>query len=60
MKALTCEGWLDCGYHVIRGQKATGKNAKGESTFTREQVTEDNVITEFSSRPDPLEDVEDI
>jgi hypothetical protein len=38
VKALTFDEWKAKGYHVIKGQKATGRNAKGKVTFTDKQV----------------------
>ena len=58
MKALTYEGWADAGYHVRRGEKATGRNGKGEATFTRAQVDDGEPVQ--SAAPDLMEDVEDL
>lgn len=38
MKALTYDTWKAAGYQVRKGEKASGRNAKGEPTFTRDQV----------------------
>lgn len=37
-KARTWNEWKDRGYHVVKGQRATGRNAEGVATFTRDQV----------------------
>lgn len=37
---FTFEEWKHYGYFVMRGEKATGKNEKGEPTFTKDQVQE--------------------
>lgn len=34
----TFKEWKARGYHVIKGQKATGRNDAGEATFTKKQV----------------------
>lgn len=49
MKSLTYEGWKEIGYHVIKGEKATGKTTNGVPTFTRDQV-EDTAGFDFSPR----------
>lgn len=41
-KARTYKEWGQLGYHVIRGQKATGRNADGVCTFKRSQVERNN------------------
>lgn len=38
MKALTYDQWKDAGYYVRKGQRSHTRNAKGEPTFTRDQV----------------------
>ena len=38
MKALTYDQWKSAGFFVRKGDTATGRNTKGEATFTREQV----------------------
>lgn len=38
MKSLTYEGWATVGYHVRKGEVATGHDAQGNATFTRDQV----------------------
>lgn len=40
MKALTYDEWRDLGYQVLKGEKASGRNASGKCTFTRDQVEE--------------------
>lgn len=35
---LTFDEWKAKGYHVIKGEKATGRNDKGKATFTQKQV----------------------
>lgn len=42
MKDGTYDEWLERGYHVKRGEKATGHNQKGQATFKRSQVEEDD------------------
>lgn len=37
----TYKEWRAAGKHVIKGQKATGRNEAGEATFTKSQVAED-------------------
>ena len=41
MKSRTYEGWKLLGYHVIKGERATGRDKEGTCTFTLEQVEED-------------------
>ncbi len=41
MKAKTFEEWHELGYWVRTGEKASGRNAAGKPTFTRDQVDED-------------------
>lgn len=36
----TFDEWKAKGYHVIKGQKATGRNSKGVATFMSSQVKE--------------------
>lgn len=38
MKAQTYNDWRLLGYQVREGEEASGRNAKGEATFTRAQV----------------------
>ena len=38
MKALTIEQWNAAGFRVRRGQRSHTRNAKGEATFSRDQV----------------------
>jgi hypothetical protein len=38
--SLTYDEWLELDFHVIRGQKATGRNAQGIATFSPDQVEE--------------------
>lgn len=40
MKVLTYDEWRALGYQVRRGEKASGRNAQGKTTFTRDQVEE--------------------
>jgi hypothetical protein len=40
MKAMTFDFWIAAGFRVRRGERATGRNDKGEATFTRDQVDE--------------------
>lgn len=42
MKACTYDEWRELGYFVMKGEKATGRNAKGVATFTRDQVEDEN------------------
>jgi hypothetical protein len=37
----TYDEWKDLGYHVVRGEKATGRNVSGMATFSPDQVEED-------------------
>lgn len=39
MSNLTYKEWKAKGFHVIKGQKATGRNKEGVATFTDKQVT---------------------
>ena len=39
MTGKTYQEWQDLGYHVRRGQKATGRNSGGKATFTIDQVS---------------------
>lgn len=41
-EAHTYDEWKELGYHVIRGEKATGRNSKGVATFTEDQVEEND------------------
>lgn len=36
----TYNEWLDKGYQVMFGEKATGRNKQGHATFSRKQVEE--------------------
>lgn len=38
----TFDEWKAMGYHVIKGQKAAGRNAEGKATFSRAQVEANN------------------
>ena len=40
MKSKTYDEWTLLGYHVMKGEKATGRNALNKATFTRDQVEE--------------------
>lgn len=40
MKALTYDDWRALGYQVRKGEKASGRNPQGKTTFTRDQVEE--------------------
>ena len=42
MKSMTFDQWHDAGFHILKGEHATGKNADGEATFTRDQVCDMN------------------
>jgi len=55
MKARTYDDWKLLGYHVIKGERATGRDARGVATFTRDQVEEDFDIGSFrfSDAEDP-------
>jgi len=55
MKARTYDDWKLLGYHVIKGERATGRNSSGVATFTREQVEEyfDIDRFRFSDSEDP-------
>lgn len=37
-KSLTFKEWKAKGYHVIKGQKASGRNDNGEAVFSEKQV----------------------
>lgn len=37
-RRLTFKQWKAQGYHVVKGEKATGRNAEGVATFNEEQV----------------------
>jgi len=47
MKALPYDDWKAAGYHVRKGEKATGRNAQGKATFTRDQVDDTPENTDF-------------
>jgi len=38
---MTYDQWQAHGYQVVRGEKATGRNADGVPTFTEDQVVEE-------------------
>lgn len=38
MKAMSFENWQLAGFHVKRGEHATGRDKEGKPTFTRDQV----------------------
>ena len=38
MRAKTYDDWGLLGYHVRKGEKATGRDKAGKATFTRDQV----------------------
>lgn len=42
IEAHTYQEWLKLGFHVMRGQNSTGRNLKGECTFTSWQVAPNN------------------
>ena len=46
MKAKTYEEWKLLGYHVMKGEKATGRNKQDEATFAREQVDDADAWTD--------------
>lgn len=50
-KSKTYREWGRLGYHVIRGQKATGRNADGTCTFKRSQVA----LNDYSDNVDPTD-----
>jgi hypothetical protein len=50
MKMKTYEEWKLLGYHVMKGEKSTQRNPKGEPVFTRDQV-EDAI--EYFQRGNP-------
>jgi hypothetical protein len=41
-EGLTYDQWKADGYQVVRGEKATGRNADGVPTFTEDQVIEES------------------
>lgn len=51
MKALTYDEWKAAGYQVMKGEKSTGRNKKGQATFTREQVQEAEDLNDFICDP---------
>jgi hypothetical protein len=48
MESHTYDEWLDLGFHVCKGEKATGRNLRGIATFTEDQVDEDEVDFDIS------------
>ena len=66
MKSLTYEGWATVGYHVRKGEVATGNDGQGNATFTREQVDDGAPVRGWHkepwpvAEPDLLDDVEDL
>lgn len=48
MKALTFDQWKLAGFSVLRGEHATGRNDKGEATFTRDQVQDSSARQYFN------------
>lgn len=47
MLIRTFDEWKAAGYHVIKGQKSTGRNAAGKATFNEKQVE-----LQWKNRPD--------
>lgn len=47
MKAKTYDEWRELGYQVQEGEKATGRNAAGKATFTRNQVEEREIYPDL-------------
>ena len=51
MKAKTYDDWRLLGFHVKRGEQASGRDPKtGKSTFTRQQVEESYSFDKGGSR----------
>lgn len=38
MRSFTFKEWKAKGYHVVKGEKATGRSSDGVATFNEEQV----------------------
>lgn len=63
MKSKTYAGWLEIGYQVIRGEKASGRDRSGAPTFTRDQVEETGRFDrqapgQRAYNPDPFNETE--
>jgi len=39
--SMTYDEWKELGFHVIKGEKSTGRNEKGQAIFSPAQVDED-------------------
>jgi len=44
---MTYDEWKELGFHVVKGEKSTERNEKGQAVFRPDQVDEDEDDSEY-------------